>query len=437
MPSPLPVDNQKRKYRLSSFPIDRRLEHKLENVQSRASTILSLSGSRISSISDSCTRTLFDNPPKISLSETNQSWPWILIVLLWQVLSLLNTGASTFSELLTKNGIHAPSTQVLTFYIMLAIVYGSVLLYRNQWPQLALWKYCMLAVCDVEAQFLILLSFGYLSMTSVQLLDCFSIPVVMLTSRVVLGSRFTRRHYAGVALCLCGICLLVVSDEESSTVSWKIGNPGIGHVCVLLGATLIAVSNVFQEKIVKDVDHVEYLAMMGLFGTIVLSVQAFFLDWWRVPPNQLKVDHLKSLTVLCSFIGYALCQFIVYSVAPFLFRYGSTATVMNLSYLTSDFWSVVVMIFVFGAKLDALYGVAFIFTISGVTCYSFADKTRELETKYSIIEHGLLNSDDNYNSVAVSNVSTAGSLQSRESADVALEMVKLNNDTFVHKVDDC
>lgn len=44
------------------------------------------------------------------------------------------------------------------------------------------------------------------------LLDCFSIPVSMVMSRVLLGARYGQRHFLGVLLCVIGLSLTVIND---------------------------------------------------------------------------------------------------------------------------------------------------------------------------------------------------------------------------------
>lgn len=47
----------------------------------------------------------------------------------------------------------------------------------------------------------------------------------------------------------------------------------IGDVLVLLGASFYAISNVSEEYIVKNLSRVEFLGMVGLFGTIISGLQ--------------------------------------------------------------------------------------------------------------------------------------------------------------------
>lgn len=47
----------------------------------------------------------------------------------------------------------------------------------------------------------------------------------------------------------------------------------IGDVLVLLAASLYAISNVGEEYIVKNLSRMEFLGMVGLFGTIISGLQ--------------------------------------------------------------------------------------------------------------------------------------------------------------------
>ena len=47
----------------------------------------------------------------------------------------------------------------------------------------------------------------------------------------------------------------------------------LGDGLVLVSATLYAVSNVCQEYTVKNLSRVEFLGMLGLFGTVFSTIQ--------------------------------------------------------------------------------------------------------------------------------------------------------------------
>lgn len=54
------------------------------------------------------------------------------------------------------------------------------------------WRFFLLACIDVEANVLLVWAYQYTSITSVMLLDCFTIPSVMILSCVFLKARYTR-----------------------------------------------------------------------------------------------------------------------------------------------------------------------------------------------------------------------------------------------------
>ena len=90
---------------------------------------------------------------------------------------------------------------------------------------------------------------------SVTLLDCFTIPMTVLLSAALLGATYRRGHYAGAAICVAGLALLVLTDRGSGGSGGAGGGGGggisgavlLGDSLVLLGASLYAVSNVLQE----------------------------------------------------------------------------------------------------------------------------------------------------------------------------------------------
>ncbi|MGL6081781.1 MAG: hypothetical protein ACRC4N_04710 [Gammaproteobacteria bacterium] len=49
----------------------------------------------------------------------------------------------------------------------------------------------------------------------------------------------------------------------------------LGDMLVLAGATLYGISNVCEEFIVKNLSRVEFLGMMGLFGSFFSGIQLY------------------------------------------------------------------------------------------------------------------------------------------------------------------
>jgi hypothetical protein len=66
-----------------------------------------------------------------------------------------------------------------------------------------MWKYALLAVADVEANYFVVKAYSYTSITSVMLLDCFTIPCVM-----VLSYFFLKAKARGPFVAFPGTCCL-------------------------------------------------------------------------------------------------------------------------------------------------------------------------------------------------------------------------------------
>jgi solute carrier family 35 protein F1/2 len=340
---------------------------------------------------------------------------------------ILITGVS--SQALTNQGIYAPTTQAFFNYCLLAIVFGTSqwicpllpklrhkqrtkshnaaslhpeahnddetteaagavsgnntsssssssrleaaaqrVLLCKAWPSFA-----ALALIDAEANVLVTKAYQYTSLTSVTLLDCFTIPCVMLLSWLLLRARYKAGHYIGAACCIAGLAVLVLGDSKGSlggssstyqttssssgavadpTTSIPVGSsssnsgsgssPLLGDSLVLLGALLYSVCNVTQELLLADVQPGQLLAMLGVFGALISGAQAALLEH-----HMLATVHWGSTSVLLPMAGFAAAMFVFYSSVPCVLMLGG-ATVLNLGLLTSDGWAALARYLWFG-----------------------------------------------------------------------------------------
>ncbi|VDP48419.1 unnamed protein product [Soboliphyme baturini] len=141
-------------------------------------------------------------------------------VSLGQLLSLCLCVSAVTSKYLSLFGVDTPTTQSFLTYFLLCFVYGTKLACRTS--DIGLidvfrsrgWKYFVLAFIDVEANFLLVKAYQHTSLASVQLLDCFTIPVVLILSFIFLKIRYLLIHIVAVTICLIGIGCLVWGDIE-------------------------------------------------------------------------------------------------------------------------------------------------------------------------------------------------------------------------------
>lgn len=284
-----------------------------------------------------------------------------------QFISLLITATGVFSSLLANDGVDIPTVQSSLNYLLLS---GHLLwaFPRGGTRHLAFpsWRYLLWAFCDVEGNYLVVTAYQYTSVASVMLLDCFTIPVVMVVSRILMGARYTRWHILACCICIVGLSLTVLSDallKKDSGASTPQGPAWFGDVLVLLGATLYGFSNVQQELIVKgDCRRSEALGMLGMWGTVLSFLQAAAVEraaLWSISWN--------PRIVLCM-LGFQLSLFGMY-VLTSLFLQTGDAALFNLSLLTSDVYSVVFSWGVQHRSITWVYGVAFATTLTGLVVY--------------------------------------------------------------------
>ncbi|KAJ6338796.1 hypothetical protein OIU76_008284 [Salix suchowensis] len=285
---------------------------------------------------------------------------------LGQFLSLLITSTGFSSSELARRGINAPTSQSFLNYVLLAFVYGSIVLYRKQALKAKWYYYAILSLVDVEANFLVVKAYQYTSITSVMLLDCWAIPSVMVLTWFFLSTKYRFKKIAGVIVCVAGLVMVVFSDVHSGDRSGG-SNPRKGDALVIAGATLYAISNVSEEFLVKNADRVELMSLLGFYGAIISAIQISILE-----RNEIKSIHWSAGAAF-PFFGFSLAMFLFYSFVPILLKI-SGSTMLNLSLLTSDMWAVVIRIFAYHEKVDWMYFVAFAAVAVGLVVYSGGDK---------------------------------------------------------------
>ena len=203
--------------------------------------------------------------------------PLVVTILKGQVISALIAGTGFFASLLSSNGISIPlllstvNYALLVPYIFLRGWLGNQLPCRmcsdgskasssllpsrhgarsdtgnDSDQQLILpplscpwWVYAILALIDLEANVIIVSAYRYTSVTSVMLLDCFSIPCVMMLSYLFLKAKYTRVHLLGVVICLFGMGCIILSDYLSGGGSCSdCSNPFYGDMLCLVSIAI-------------------------------------------------------------------------------------------------------------------------------------------------------------------------------------------------------
>ena len=224
--------------------------------------------------------------------------------------------------------------------------------------------YILAAILDVEANYLVLEAYNYTTITSVMLLDCFTIPCAMLLSYLFLGCRYNYKHLLGTGICLLGLACIVINDSlrEVDDDTGTGSNPLKGDILCLGAAVFYASSNVLQEHLVKFHDREEFLGYLGCFGFVLAAIQCMAVD---LPAMKQARFTGKVVGAMCGFI---ICLFLMYTNTTAFLQQGD-AVLFNLGLLTSDVYAVIFAYFFTGYLVDWLYFVAFALVIVGLIIY--------------------------------------------------------------------
>ncbi|XP_030298476.1 solute carrier family 35 member F2-like [Sparus aurata] len=306
---------------------------------------------------------------KFNLKEV-LTWQLARTLAMGQGLAALICGTAITSQYLaTSFSVNTPMMQSLFNYTLLCVTYTTMLLCRTgdgnilQILKRRWWKYLLLGLVDVEANYTVVKAYQYTTLTSVQLLDCFVIPVLMILSWWVLKTRYRPVHFVAVCICLLGVGAMVGADLLAGRDQGSTSNILLGDGLVLISATLYAVSNVCQEYTVKNLSRVEFLGMVGLFGTIISIIQMVVLERNEVAKIQ------WSWQVGLLFAAYALCMYTLYSCMPIVVKL-SSATSVNLSLLTADLFSLFCGVFLFQYNFSGLYLVSLVVILIGFITFN-------------------------------------------------------------------
>ncbi|XP_061660017.1 solute carrier family 35 member F2 [Syngnathoides biaculeatus] len=297
------------------------------------------------------------------------TWDLLKTLVMGQVLSLMICGTAVSCQYLADAGVETPMLQSFLNYALLLLAYTTILctdkgdpnflqVLKTKW-----WKYLVMGVADVEANYTVVKAYRYTTLTSIQLLDCFVVPVLMLMSWFLLKTRYRPLHYIAVTVCLLGVGAMVGADILAGREQGSASDVVLGDSLVLISAILYAVSNLCQEFTVKNRSRVEFLAMMGFFGTIVSGIQLAALEINAV--KEIKWNfHIAML-----FVIYVLCMFALYSFMPVVVK-RTSATAVNLSLLTADLFSLFCGLFLFHYTFSPLYVMAFILIMVGFITFN-------------------------------------------------------------------
>ena len=324
----------------------------------------------------------------------------VTLVVAGQVLSLLISLTSTLSTLLANASISLPTTQSCLCYFLLAVVFKYIPLWKAYWRPFpdhppsenedyvvenrGWWKYAALAFLDVEANFFVVSAFHLTSITSVVLIDQWSIPVVMIGSKMLGIAAYSKGHATGVLVCVSGLLLLLWTDlVHGADTHTAAHNPLLGDFLAFVGATCYGSSNLLQETLLDGASMQRVLGNLGVAGFLISLVQGAILEWGAI------IQITWTGPLLLYFILFPITLFLFYSLVPHVLSNGG-ATLLNISLLSSDFYVALIRVFLLDGSMNMTnivwFSISLLLVSIGICLYSLSGDAkrhnRSMERQY-------------------------------------------------------
>ncbi len=160
-------------------------------------------------------------------------------------------------------------------------------------------------------------------------------------------------------------------------------NPVLGDIFCVLGTFLYAISNVGQEYSVKEIGRLEWLSFLGIFGTAISSIQLAIIE-------REELQTLKwSWQIILLLISFGVFLFLLYSLSPIMMKLES-ATLFNISLLTSDIYAIFFGVFIFHQYLSFLYFISFGLVAVGLCSYNLSSRETKTTQQGSANDHTII-----------------------------------------------
>ncbi|XP_065907997.1 solute carrier family 35 member F2-like isoform X1 [Dysidea avara] len=300
----------------------------------------------------------------------NQVVYFFYVLVAGQILSLFWTGFGVFVTLLDNHtGKDISTTLAAGVYFVLTVTCGPYMaLQRNFVAKIKAnwWKFIILGVSDVQGVYLQNLSLKYTTVTSnTVIVNGANVVWVVILSVFLVKTRYKLVHYIAMLISTVGMVVLIIEDLKSKSDNNSGGdNHLLGDVLCILAALAISISLVGEEFLIKGkIGIIDYMAMLGFSGALIASIQLYFLD------RKSLVEINWDLRTVLYFLGYNVCNIGYYFLLPPVLIF-SSSMVINLSTLTSNVYSLLFAIFLFGNKFSVFYIGGFVVIMFGLILYN-------------------------------------------------------------------
>lgn len=115
----------------------------------------------------------------------------------------------------------------------------------------------------------------------------------------------------------------------------------------------------------------EYLLVLGITGTIIILIES-------LPLELTYIKNISTVLQILNYIGFGISLICMYSIAPYYFK-NYSATMYNLSLLTTMVYGLILGIFIFEESFSYLYFAGFLVVIVGIIVHNLQASNNGIE----------------------------------------------------------
>ena len=290
-------------------------------------------------------------------------------MLLWQVCSIFLCALATICTILTNNiGGTLPFLQLFVSYFSLFIFHvWSKPSSNESW-----FGYFVVSIFNLGGDIASIYAYTMTSLSTAQLLVTTVVFWVAPLSFIFFKRTLSIVQFLSILLGIIGIVLVFIEDGVGDA-KWT------GNVIALVSSLCYALATTVEEKLIHEGDIKVYLFRFAMCTTPISIILTLSVE---LKPIQNYTWNSLSIPLV---IAYGLIMAIYYTIVPYIMK-NSTATEMNLSFLTSNFFSLFISCIFFGQKMTWLYGLGFLCVPVAITLFcvfqldtNYCTKSKKLE----------------------------------------------------------
>ena len=296
---------------------------------------------------------IFEQDNENVSSKSKKLKKYLINILLGQAITIIGV-INGYSVDKIQNNIKMNYPLILTslYYIALFILY--ILIDRSiKKPKVS---YLFIAFFDSQAAFLNIFAFSIISFNFPFIINISTFFwTVIITVIFIKTYKYSYFHYIGVTIAVIGIILSSLGiifyekDKPKRTLSMyylgdvleKKYSEIIGIILCVLASICYASSSIIQEIYIENFEVNEYLKWLGIFGTIIITIESFILG--EIPLIFYEETTKFNIELLLYFMLFLATYLGMVSYIPYYINRCS-ASMLNVNMVFQIFWSYILVV---------------------------------------------------------------------------------------------